>query len=169
MKNELNRRVNRGFTLIELMIVVAIVAILAAIAYPAYTESVRKGRRAEARTALAELLQQQERHMTQRNCYFAFTNTNGVVAPVTSTLCDVSSSTTVPFKTYTGDSGPVNPSYWLAAEACSAADSLKQCIRVYATPRVAGSDPDVNVLQITSTGVKTCTGTLGPVSKACWP
>ena len=51
MKNELNRRVNRGFTLIELMIVVAIVAILAAIAYPAYTESVRKGRRAEARTA----------------------------------------------------------------------------------------------------------------------
>ena len=56
MKNELNRRVNRGFTLIELMIVVAIVAILAAIAYPAYTESVRKGRRAEARTALAEPL-----------------------------------------------------------------------------------------------------------------
>ena len=40
-----------GFTLIELMIVVAIVAILGAIAYPSYLDSVRKGKRAEGRTA----------------------------------------------------------------------------------------------------------------------
>lgn len=169
MKTAPTTRPSRGFTLIELMIVVAIVAILAAIAYPAYTESIRKGRRAEARTALAELLQQQERYMTQRNCYLAFTNTAGTVAPVTSTLCGITSASPVPFKTYTGDSGPTNASYWLAAEACSAADSLKQCIRVFATPRIAGSDPAVNVLQITSTGAKTCTGTTGPVSKVCWP
>ena len=62
----------KGFTLVELMIVVAIVAILAAIAYPSYAESVRKGRRAEARAALTELLQQQERFMTQNNTYRAF-------------------------------------------------------------------------------------------------
>lgn len=42
----------RGFTLIEVMIVVAIVAILAAIALPAYSEQVRKSRR---QTAIAEM------------------------------------------------------------------------------------------------------------------
>ena len=62
----------RGFTLIELMITVAIVGILASIAYPSYIESVRKGRRAEARAALTELMQQQERFMTQNNTYRAF-------------------------------------------------------------------------------------------------
>ena len=55
----MKKSLSHGFTLIELMIVVAIVAILASIAYPSYKDSVLKSRRAEARTALSELLQQQ--------------------------------------------------------------------------------------------------------------
>lgn len=43
-----------GFTLIELMVVVAIVAILAAIAIPTFTGQVRKSRRAEAMTTLQD-------------------------------------------------------------------------------------------------------------------
>lgn len=50
-----------GFSLIELMIVVALFALLAMIAVPAYQESVRKSRRAEAYNALAALQQSQER------------------------------------------------------------------------------------------------------------
>jgi type IV pilus assembly protein PilE len=54
-------RRTRGMTLIEVMIAVVIVGVLTAIALPAYQSSVRKGRRAEAFTALAGIQQGQER------------------------------------------------------------------------------------------------------------
>lgn len=63
----------KGFTLIELMIVVAIVAILAAVAYPAYQEQVRKSRRAEAKAAMVEFAQLAERwNTTHSNSYVNF-------------------------------------------------------------------------------------------------
>lgn len=67
------RRLVRGFTLLELMIVVAIIAILAAIAYPNYTESVRKSRRAAATADLGELAQNLERWHTLNNTYATYT------------------------------------------------------------------------------------------------
>lgn len=66
-------RAARGFTLIELMIVVAVVAILAAIAYPSYTEQVRKSRRAQAKADLVEYAQLAERFHTANNTYVGFT------------------------------------------------------------------------------------------------
>lgn len=61
----------RGFTLIEVMIVVAIVGILTAIAYPSYLEHVRKSRRADAQSAMMELAQFMERRFTTTGSYSA--------------------------------------------------------------------------------------------------
>ena len=58
-----------GFTLIELMIVVAIVGILSSIAYPSYVEYIRKGQRNEARAALLQAAQYMERGATAKGTY----------------------------------------------------------------------------------------------------
>ena len=55
----------RGFTLIELMIVVAIIAVLASVAYPSYKEYVARSRRAEARAVLVAAQQWMERFYTE--------------------------------------------------------------------------------------------------------
>lgn len=62
----------RGFTLIELMIVVAVVAVLAAIAIPSYQDQVRKSRRGQAKADLVELAQRAERFHTVNNSYAGF-------------------------------------------------------------------------------------------------
>jgi type IV pilus assembly protein PilE len=59
----------RGFTLIEIMIVVAILGLLAAIAIPSYQESVRKSRRAEARGQLLEVAQYMQRFYSQNDSF----------------------------------------------------------------------------------------------------
>ncbi len=60
---------NRGFTLIELMIVVVIIAILAGIAYPSYDEYVKRGNRTEGQALLSEAAATQERYFSQNNTY----------------------------------------------------------------------------------------------------
>ena len=64
MKNK-----TRGFTLIELMIVVAILAIVAAIGYPSYLEQVKKSRRAEGMGHLLELADRMERFYSDKGTY----------------------------------------------------------------------------------------------------
>ncbi|QIL91514.1 prepilin-type N-terminal cleavage/methylation domain-containing protein [Microbulbifer sp. SH-1] len=67
-----------GFTLIELMIVVAIIAVIAGIALPSYQEHVKTSRRADAQGALLGLAQAMEQHFTENGTYAGAADGNGV-------------------------------------------------------------------------------------------
>lgn len=60
---------DRGFTLIELMIVVVVIGILAAIAYPSYQNYVLRSHRADAQAEMMNLAQAMERCYTINNTY----------------------------------------------------------------------------------------------------
>jgi type IV pilus assembly protein PilE len=62
---------SQGFSLIELMVVVAIIAIIASIALPAYNEHMRKSRRAAGTACLVQSAQQLERFYTTNLAYNA--------------------------------------------------------------------------------------------------
>jgi len=57
-------RHSRGFTLIELMIVVVIATILLSIAIPSYQQQIRQSRRTEAKTAILDLASREERFLS---------------------------------------------------------------------------------------------------------
>ena len=66
-----------GFTLVEIMIVIAILGILSAIAIPSYQEYIRKSRRTDAKEALLSAAALQERYFLQNNHYSSDISTVG--------------------------------------------------------------------------------------------
>jgi len=79
----MSRQNGRGFTLVELLIVVAVIGLLAAIAVPMYRDFVVRSNRSDAIISLTELANLQEKHFSNELAY-------------TSTLADLNYSTTSP-------------------------------------------------------------------------
>ena len=136
-----------GFTLIEMIIVVVIVAILASVALPSYQDSMRKGRRSDAKAGLFDVAGRQEQFMLDRGTYTTDMQDLGYAASASMTT----------------DEGH----YSIVATACSGG-VIGNCYELTATP-VTGS-PQVKDAYCTSfildsKGTKTATGT---ASTECW-
>lgn len=126
------RRFARGFTLVELMVVVAIVAILASVALPSYQDSVRKSRRAQAKADLVEFAQGLERFHSVNNTYAGYV---------------------LPFAVSPRSGGPAQ--YNLAVGGLAGTTFL-----LTATPTGAQTDDSCGALTVNQAGVKTSVGPL---------
>lgn len=80
---EMNYNFQKGFTLIELMIVVAIITIISAIAIPAYSDYVTRSKRADAKTTLITVQLAQEKYRTS-NIDYATLSDLGLSDPIPS-------------------------------------------------------------------------------------
>jgi len=141
-----------GFTLIEVMVVVVIIAILSSLAFPSYRLAVRRAKRAEARVALLQIMQQQERYYTLHSRYVAFS-------------ADSVDADARKFKWYSGNSAPAS-AYEISAVACAGA-TLQDCVLLTAQaggPKVDSGydDSQCGLLSLSSVGVKS------PSGAPCW-
>lgn len=81
-------RKSRGFTLVELMIVMVIVAILAAIAVPSYRESVKRGNRRAAQSAMMEIVNREHQYFIANREYATEAELGYTLAPEVSANYD---------------------------------------------------------------------------------
>lgn len=132
-------RAARGFTLIELMMVVAVVAILAAIAWPSYQSYVQRGKRSEAQQLMALIVNREQQFLLDARQYTDVLGTGGL--GLTSQQWDCSGNAN---KTCS------NPSYDITVTLVA---GPPPAFTVTGTPK-AGQTAD-GVLTLTSAGQKT--------------
>jgi type IV pilus assembly protein PilE len=136
-----------GFTLVELVIVVVIVGILMAIALPGYQESMRKGRRADAKAGLMDAANRQERFVLDRSSYTTDMTELGFGAD--------------PMISEEGH-------YSIDVESPDADCPIATCYVLTATPVAGGAQADdarCSSFSLSSGGAKTATGT---GASECW-
>ena len=132
---------NSGFTLIELMVVIAIIGVISTIAYPSYDSYINKSRRADAKVGLQKLADKQERYYLQNNVY-----TTDIAGGL-----NTSATSDEGYYTFVVGSASVS-GFEITATAVG----------------IQTNDVNCETLTLSSTGLKTATAGTGGDSTKCW-
>ena len=146
----------RGFTMIELMIVVVVVAILAMVAYPAYQNQVRESRRSEAHIALSKLSNDLEKFRSECGTY-----------PTTASPGNITGA-----RTCAGGLGRSNASsngnYGLTLATAGAGVPAGGYLLTASAQAQQAGDRDCQTLTLTSIGTTGATAGPGGNTTKCW-
>lgn len=133
-----------GFTLIELMIVVAIIGILAGIAYPSYQQYVLRANRTDAQAILAETAQLMERRFTTCGTYATNATCTTAAAPTSAVQPAGATGTAVRY----------NIDFSVTPTATN--------FTLRAAPTTVQASDTCGTLTLSNTGVQT------PATSGCW-
>ena len=139
------RSLQAGFTLIELVIVMAVLTLLVTMAYPSYLEHMNKVRRADALGPLLDVVSRQEQYMLDHKQYAGNMTQLGFAAN--------------PY---------ITPEGYYSVAVVTAGCGTSPCYRFTATPvsgKAQAKDAKCTSLSINSAGSKTATGS---ASTKCW-
>jgi type IV pilus assembly protein PilE len=153
-RRELARQSLAGFTLIELMIVVAITAILAAIAIPAYQKQIMQSRRTSAKTALLDVASREEKYFATSNYYPATLSSVGY-ANVTAGVMQVPNNTNEDY-------------YSVGIVVTAAAGTTPASFIATAIPAGTQKNDSCGTYTITDLGVQSASGTTSGNGSGCW-
>lgn len=123
------KHTQQGFSLMEMMIVVAIIGILVAVAYPSYQEKIRETRRTEAIALTTKIMQAQERFFVNNLTY-------------TTDLTALGFGVAANLPTENGH-------YQLSAQAC-AGGTIAQCVNIVSSAQ--GSQANDGDIEYNSRG-----------------
>ncbi len=154
---------SNGFSLIEMLVVIAIIGIIMGIALPSYNNSVKKNNRAVAKAELLDLANKQEQYYLDNKTYTTALSNLGYSATLAYDVGGVTDKAIAVSDTRTAVASTATDRVYSIQIDSATASSFQ----LTAVPQLEqANDADCANLTLTSAGQRTASGTLG--SSLCW-